>query len=145
MHEIDFAGLVETMLRHQDILQGTHFQWIKKDHKGLTHNSFRSRLHPPRRSPCFLLQRRFQLVERHRPQTLLAPAKQVVQKHRICNIYTSKYSMRKMVKFDLPLNYKSYLMDDYTPWATGDWLCSLPFCPTRNTVAVKIIQLYSSK
>lgn len=36
VHEIEMLAGIETMLRHTDILQGTHFTWIT-DHKGLTH------------------------------------------------------------------------------------------------------------
>ena len=34
VHEIEMLAGVETMMRHQDILQGIHFKWIT-DHKGL--------------------------------------------------------------------------------------------------------------
>ena len=34
IHEIEMLAGVETMLRHADILQGAHFQWLM-DHKGL--------------------------------------------------------------------------------------------------------------
>ena len=36
VHEIEMLAGVETMLRHRDILQGVHFNWIT-DHKGLIH------------------------------------------------------------------------------------------------------------
>ena len=36
VHEIEMLAGIETMLRYQDILQGTPFQWLT-DHKGLTH------------------------------------------------------------------------------------------------------------
>ena len=36
VHEIEMFAGVEMMLRHQDILQGTHFKWIT-DHKRLIH------------------------------------------------------------------------------------------------------------
>jgi hypothetical protein len=35
-HEIELLAGIETMLRHQDQLQGTRFKWVT-DHKGLTH------------------------------------------------------------------------------------------------------------
>jgi len=36
VHEQEMLAGVETMLRHRDILQGTHFIWLT-DHKGLIH------------------------------------------------------------------------------------------------------------
>lgn len=36
VHEVEMLAGVESMLRHRDILQGTHFKWIT-DHKGLIH------------------------------------------------------------------------------------------------------------
>jgi len=36
VHEIEMLAGIETMLRHQDILQGAKFKWIT-DHKGLIH------------------------------------------------------------------------------------------------------------
>ncbi|CAA7269982.1 unnamed protein product [Cyclocybe aegerita] len=36
VHKIELLAGVETMLRHRDILQGTHFRWFT-DHKGLIH------------------------------------------------------------------------------------------------------------
>ncbi|RDB29688.1 Retrovirus-related Pol polyprotein from transposon opus [Hypsizygus marmoreus] len=36
VHEIEMLAGVEAMIRHTDILQGTHFKWIT-DHKGLIH------------------------------------------------------------------------------------------------------------
>ena len=36
VHEIEMLAGVETMLRHQDLLQGVKFKWVT-DHKGLTH------------------------------------------------------------------------------------------------------------
>ncbi|CAA7268127.1 unnamed protein product [Cyclocybe aegerita] len=36
VHEIEMLAGIETMLRHQDILQGTKFKWLT-DHKGLIH------------------------------------------------------------------------------------------------------------
>jgi hypothetical protein len=36
VHEIEMLAGVESMLRHQDILQGCHFTWVT-DHKGLIH------------------------------------------------------------------------------------------------------------
>ena len=36
VHEIEMLAGVETMLRHQDILQGVRFNWYM-DHKGLIH------------------------------------------------------------------------------------------------------------
>jgi hypothetical protein len=36
VHEIEMLAGIETMLRHQDILQGVKFKWVT-DHKGLTH------------------------------------------------------------------------------------------------------------
>jgi hypothetical protein len=36
VHEIKMLAGVEAMLRHRDILQGTHFKWVT-DHKGLIH------------------------------------------------------------------------------------------------------------
>jgi len=36
VHEIEMLAGIETMLRHSDILQGTHFKWVT-DHKGLTY------------------------------------------------------------------------------------------------------------
>jgi len=36
VHEQEMLAGVETMLRHHDILQGTHFIWLT-DHKGLIH------------------------------------------------------------------------------------------------------------
>ena len=36
VHEIEMLAGIEAMLRHRDILQGTHFKWIT-DHRGLIH------------------------------------------------------------------------------------------------------------
>ena len=36
VHEQELLASVEMMLRHRDILQGTHFTWVT-DYKGLTH------------------------------------------------------------------------------------------------------------